>query len=149
MPQSPALAGLALPFLLALLLKRQRLELPGVLGMGASIGGPVRVAETVLHRWAGRPWRDQRRRHFHRDRLPDGHLLPSTGLGRDRHALATTALLPLNGPLAGSFRGRCCIWTVHGIFKPRPPVRDQIAKVRWSNATVSRRPTGTSTASSW
>jgi uncharacterized membrane protein YbhN (UPF0104 family) len=28
-----------------------------VLGMGASIGGPVRVAETVLHRWAGRPGR--------------------------------------------------------------------------------------------
>jgi hypothetical protein len=41
------------------------------------------------------------------------------------HALAATALLPLNGPLAGSFRGRCYIWTVHGIYKPRPPVRER------------------------
>ena len=36
----------------------------------------------------------------------------------------------------------------HGMLKPRPPVRDQMAKARWSNATVSRWPTGTSTASS-
>jgi len=44
MPQSPTLAGLALPFLLALLLKRQALELPRVLGMPTSLGGPLRVS---------------------------------------------------------------------------------------------------------
>ena len=43
MPQSPTLAGLALPFLLALLLKRQALELPRVLGMSTRLGGPLRV----------------------------------------------------------------------------------------------------------
>ena len=90
----------------------------------------------------------ERRRDLHRDRLPDGYLLPATGLGRGRHALAATARLPVIGALAGSFTGRCCIWTVHGISKPRPPVRDRIAKVRWSNATGSRRSTGASTASS-
>ena len=44
-PGSPTLtlAGLALPFLLALLLKRQALELPGVFGMRTSLGGPLRV----------------------------------------------------------------------------------------------------------
>ena len=41
-------ASLALPFLLALLLKRQDLQLAGVLGMGASVGCPVRVTETLL-----------------------------------------------------------------------------------------------------
>jgi hypothetical protein len=34
--------------LLALLLKRQDLQLAGVLGMGASVGCPVRVTETLL-----------------------------------------------------------------------------------------------------
>jgi hypothetical protein len=43
MPQSPTLAGLALPFLLALLLKRQALELPRVLGMPTRLGGQLRV----------------------------------------------------------------------------------------------------------
>ena len=44
-PRSPTLtlAGLALPFLLALLLKRQAMELPGVFGMRTSLGGPLRV----------------------------------------------------------------------------------------------------------
>ncbi len=46
------------------------------------------------------------------------------------------------------FEGRCCIWTVQDMLKPRRPVRDQIAKARSSNATVSRWTTGTSTASS-
>jgi len=48
MPQSPTLAGLALPFLLALLLKRQALELPRVLGMPTRLSGPLRVTETFL-----------------------------------------------------------------------------------------------------
>ena len=57
-----------------------------------------------LHRRAGRPGRPQRGRDVHRDRLPDGHLLPPADLGRDRHALAATALVSVDGPLAGSFR---------------------------------------------
>jgi tRNA A-37 threonylcarbamoyl transferase component Bud32 len=57
-----------------------------------------------LHRRAGRPGRPQRPRDVHRDRLPDGHLLPPTDLGGDRHALAATALVSVGGALAGSFR---------------------------------------------
>jgi hypothetical protein len=45
---SPTLTGLALPFLLALLLKRLALELPRMLGMPTSLSGPVRVTETLL-----------------------------------------------------------------------------------------------------
>ena len=76
---------------------------------------PVRGVHARTRRHGGRRGRlhgrtrrlgcPQRHRDVHRDRLPDGHLLPPTDLGRDRHALAPTALLPLNGPLAGSFRG--------------------------------------------
>jgi hypothetical protein len=45
---SPTLTGLAVPFLLAPLCKRQALELPRMLGMPRSLGGPVRVTETLL-----------------------------------------------------------------------------------------------------
>jgi hypothetical protein len=44
--------------------------------------------------------------------------------------------------------GRCCIWTIRGRVKLGPLSLDQIAKARSSNATVSRWPAGTSTASS-
>jgi hypothetical protein len=44
--------------------------------------------------------------------------------------------------------GRCCIWTIRGRLKLGPLSLDQIAKARSSNATVSRWPAGTSTASS-
>jgi hypothetical protein len=43
---------------------------------------------------------------------------------------------------------RCCIWTIRGRVKLGPLSLDQIAKARSSNATVSRWPAGTSTASS-
>jgi hypothetical protein len=56
---------------------------------------------------------------------------------------------PAAGPGSGAAgTGRCCIWTIHGMLKPRPPVRDQIAKASSSNAAASRRFPGTSTASS-
>lgn len=44
--------------------------------------------------------------------------------------------------------GRCCIWMIRGRLKLGPLSLDQIAKARSSNATVSRWPAGTSTASS-
>jgi len=44
--------------------------------------------------------------------------------------------------------GRCCIWTIRGRLKLGPLSLDQIAKARSSNATVSRWPAATSTASS-
>jgi hypothetical protein len=44
--------------------------------------------------------------------------------------------------------GRCCIWTIRGRVQLGPLSLDQIAKARSSNATVSRWPAGTSTASS-
>ena len=48
----PAFTALHSPagitFLLALLLKRQALELPRVLGMPTRLGGPLRVTETFL-----------------------------------------------------------------------------------------------------
>ena len=43
---------------------------------------------------------------------------------------------------------RCCIWTIRGRLKLGPLSLDQIAKARSSNATVSRWPAATSTASS-
>jgi hypothetical protein len=43
---------------------------------------------------------------------------------------------------------RCCIWMIRGRLKLGPLSLDQIAKARSSNATVSRWPAGTSTASS-
>ena len=43
------------------------------------------------------PGRPQRDRDVHRDRLPDGHLLPPTGVGLHRHALAATTLVPVVG----------------------------------------------------
>jgi hypothetical protein len=51
-------------------------------------------------------------------------------------------------PGAPAEPGRCCIWTIRGRVKLGPLSLDQIAKARSSNATVSRWPAGTSTASS-
>ena len=58
----------------------------------------------------------------------------------DRAILAAlTRLLP---------KRLCCIWSTGGMPSPRPG-RDQIAKASSSNATASRRCTGSSTASSY
>jgi hypothetical protein len=48
----------------------------------------------------------------------------------------------------GHISRRCCIWTIRGRLQLGPLSLDQIAKARSSNATVSRWPAGTSTASS-
>jgi hypothetical protein len=44
-------------------------------------------------------------------------------------------------------KGRCCVPPARGMLKPRPS-RDQIAKANSSNATATRRLTGSSTANS-
>jgi hypothetical protein len=100
--------------------------LPALAGLAFLISLARRkpLIATAVHRW---PWRSS---------WPTGHQ-PE----RDRRVM--------NG-LTGAWgiARRCCIWTVHGMLKPRPPVRDQIAKARSSKATATRRVAGSSTASS-
>jgi hypothetical protein len=70
-----------------------------------------------------------------------------TKMGRPRLRARALALAVLAASLAMAAAERCCVPPGRGMLKLRPS-RDQIAKASSSNATTTRRFTGSSTANS-